>query len=232
MMSFTYYFWYTLSKITARLFFSFRVVHPERMIEVGPLILASNHQSYFDPPLVGICSRRGVYYLARKTLLQIPLLGKLLPHINVILVDRDGNDMSALKAVIRTVKSGNSVVLFPEGTRSSDGTLQKGKAGIGLVIAKTKAPVQPVRIFGSHEAFPKGSGKITACPITVVLGEPIIFTSEELDPSSFHGDERALYQHLSDRVMEAIAVLELPEGISSSPSSLPSAPSGENLSTS
>jgi len=222
MMSFTYYFWYTLSKITARLFFSFRVVHPGRMIEEGPLILASNHQSYFDPPLVGICSRRGVYYLARKTLLQIPLLGKLLPHINVILVDRDGNDMSALKTVIRTVKSGNGVVLFPEGTRSPDGTLQKGKAGIGLVIAKTGAPVQPMRIFGSHEAFPKGSGKITACQITVVVGEPIRFTPQELDPANCGGDERVLYQQLSDQVMEAIAGLQLPE-------SLPTAPTAENL---
>lgn len=222
MMSFTYYFWYTLSKITARFFFSFRVVHPERMIDQGPLILASNHQSYFDPPLVGICSRRGVYYLARKTLLQIPLLGKLLPHINVILVDRDGNDMSALKAVIRTVKSGNGVVLFPEGTRSPDGHLQPAKAGIGLVIAKTRAPVQPMRIFGSHEAFPKGSGKITACPISVVVGEAIRFTSEELDPATYGGDERALYQALSDRVMREIAALSLPE-------SLPSRQPGEKL---
>jgi 1-acyl-sn-glycerol-3-phosphate acyltransferase len=228
-MSFTYYFWYTLSKITARLFFSFRVVHPERMIEEGPLILASNHQSYFDPPLVGICSRRGIYYLARKTLLQIPLLGKLLPHINVIMVDRDGNDMSALKTVIRLVKSGNGVVLFPEGTRSPDGTLQRGKAGIGLVIAKTGAPVQPVRIFGSHEAFPKGSAKITACPITVVVGEAIRFTREELDPKAHGGDEREHYQHLSDLVMEAIARLELPEGDASSPPGLANGgPRGES----
>lgn len=210
-MSFTYYFWYTLSKIAARFFFSFQVVHPERMIEEGPLILASNHQSYFDPPLVGICSKRGVYYLARKTLLQVPLLGKLLPHINVILVDRDGNDMSALKSVIRTVKFGNGVVLFPEGTRSVDGTLQPAKAGIGLVIAKTRAPVQPMRIFGSYEAFPKGSGHISLAPITVVVGQPIRFTDEELDPAVHGGDERALYQHLSHRVMEAIGALRLPE---------------------
>ena len=210
-MSFTYYFWYTLSKIVARFFFSFKVIHPERMLEEGPLILASNHQSYFDPPLVGICSRRGVYYLARKTLLQIPLLGKLLPQINVILVDRDGNDMSALKSVIRTVKSGNGVVLFPEGTRSVDGSLQPGKAGIGLVIAKTRAPVQPVRIFGSYEAFPKGSDKISLTPITVVVGKPLRFTDADLDPDLHRGDERALYQHLSDRVMAAIAELQLPE---------------------
>jgi 1-acyl-sn-glycerol-3-phosphate acyltransferase len=215
-MSFTYYFWYTLSKIAARFLFSFRVVHPERMVEEGPLILASNHQSYFDPPLVGICSRRGVYYLARKTLLQIPLLGKLLPHINVILVDRDGNDMSALKTVIRTVKSGNGVVLFPEGTRSADGSLQPAKAGIGLVIAKTRAPVQPMRIFGSHEAFPKGSGHISLAPITVVIGEPIRFTAAELDPATHGDDERALYQHLANRVMNAIGALGLPE---SSPTS-------------
>ena len=209
-MSFTYYFWYTVSKTIARLFFSFRVLYPERIVEEGPLILASNHQSYFDPPLVGICSRRGVYYLARKTLLQIPLLGKLLPHINVILVDRDGNDMSALKSVIRTVKSGNAVVLFPEGTRSIDGNLQPAKAGIGLVIAKTRAPVQPVRIFGSYEAFPKGSDKISLTPITVVVGETIHFTDADLNPSLHGNDERALYQSLSDRVMAAIAELQLP----------------------
>jgi 1-acyl-sn-glycerol-3-phosphate acyltransferase len=209
-MSFTYYFWYTVSKTIARLFFSFRVLYPERMVEEGPLILASNHQSYFDPPLVGICSRRGVYYLARKTLLQIPLLGKLLPHINVILVDRDGNDMSALKSVIRTVKSGNAVVLFPEGTRSIDGNLQPAKAGIGLVIAKTRAPVQPVRIFGSYEAFPKGSDKISLTPITVVVGETIHFTDADLNPSLHGNDERSLYQSLSDRVMAAIAELQLP----------------------
>jgi 1-acyl-sn-glycerol-3-phosphate acyltransferase len=224
-MTFTYYFWYTLSKITARLFFSLRVVHPERLIEEGPVILASNHQSYFDPPLVGICSKRDVFYLARKTLLDVPLLGELLPHINVIPVDRDGNDMSALKKIIRLVRDGNGVVLFPEGTRSPDGQLQKGKQGIGLIIAKSRAPVQPIRIFGAHDAFPKGSGKITAVPITVVVGEPIRFSPEELDPASCGGDERVLYQKLSDRVMEEIAALELPE-------SLPSAKTGERLTAS
>jgi 1-acyl-sn-glycerol-3-phosphate acyltransferase len=210
-MTFTYYFWYTLSKIAARCFFAFRIIHRERMIEAGPVILAANHQSYFDPPLVGICSKRAVYYLARKTLLDIPFLGKLLPDINVIPVDRDGNDMSALKKIIRLVRSGNGVVLFPEGTRSPDGSLQRGKSGIGLIIAKTRAPVQPMRLFGSHEAFPKGSGKVALAPITVIVGDAIRFTDEELDPNSHGGDERALYQYLSDRVMDAIAQLQLPD---------------------
>jgi len=221
-MTFTYYLCYTLSKIIARVFFSLRVVYPERMIEEGPLIVATNHQSFVDPPLVGICSKRDLYYLARKTLLNIPLLGKLLPHINVIPVDRDGNDMSALKTIIRLIRSGKGVVLFPEGTRSPDGSLQRGKQGIGLIIAKSKAPVQPVRVFGAFEAFPKGSGKISATPLTVVIGEPLRFTPEELDPASCGGDERALYQKLSDRVMAAIAGLQLPE-------SLPLPAAGEKL---
>jgi 1-acyl-sn-glycerol-3-phosphate acyltransferase len=222
-MTFTYCFWYTLSKIAARFFFNFRVIHPERMIEEGPVILASNHASYFDPPLIGICSRRAVYYLARKTLQGVPLLGRLLPRINVIPVDRDGNDMSALKTIIRLVRAGNGVVLFPEGTRSPDGNLQPAKAGIGLVVAKTRAPVQPMRILGSHEAFAKGSGRIRATPITVVIGKPIRFTPDELDPK---GDERALYQRLSDRVMAAIAELGNTE---ETPDALPSAKEGAML---
>jgi len=212
-MSFTYYLVYTLSKIAARFFFGFEIVHQKRMIEEGPVILAANHQSYFDPPLIGICSKRAVYYLARKTLMDIPFLGKLLPQINVISVDRDGNDMTALKKIIRIVRSGNGVVLFPEGTRSPDGNLQRGKGGIGLIIAKTRAPVQPMRIFGSYEAFPKKteneSAEITLTPITVVVGEPIRFSDRELDPANHGGDERALYQHLSDRVMAAIAELQI-----------------------
>ena len=207
MMNFTYYFFYTLSKIIARGLFNYRVIHPERMIESGPLILAMNHQSYFDPPLAGICSRRAVYYLARKTLFSIPFLGKLLPDFNVIPVDRDGNDMSALKNIIRLVRQGEGVILFPEGTRSLDGSLQRGRSGIGLIIAKTKAPVLPMRVFGAYDAFPKNSKKIHLHPITVVIGNPIYFSDEEL--TSFDGNDRELYQRLSDRIMTAIGELKM-----------------------
>lgn len=207
-MKFTYHFFYMLSKIIARMFFHFRVIHPERMVESGPLILAMNHQSYFDPPLAGICSKRAVYFLARKTLSSLPFFGRLLPDFNVIPIDRDGNDPSSLKTIIRLLRSGNGVVLFPEGTRSPDGNLQRGRSGIGLIIAKTKSPVLPMRVFGAHEAFPKNSKKIHFNQITVVLGNPIYFTEEELTP--VRGQERELYQKLSDRVMEEIAKLQLP----------------------
>lgn len=201
-MTLVYCIFYNLAKILANTLFRMRVVHPERMIEEGPLILAVNHSSYFDPPLAGICSKRAVYYLARKSLLKWPVLGPLFPDMNVIPVERDGNDMSALREVIKKVKEGNGIVLFPEGTRSKDGGLQKAKAGIGLVIAKTQAPVLPMRIFGAYEAFPKGTKRMRFTKITVVIGEPIHFTKEELSDNS-----RETYQRLSDRVMAGISRL-------------------------
>jgi 1-acyl-sn-glycerol-3-phosphate acyltransferase len=205
-MTFTYWFFANLSRILARIFFRFRIVHRERLPETGGFILAANHQSYFDPPLVGICSRRAVHYLARKTLMDWPFFGPMFPDMNVIPVDRDGNDMSALKTVIRKVKSGEGVVLFPEGTRSSDGNLQPAQAGVGLVIAKTLAPVVPVRIFGSFEAFPKGSKKVKLHPITVVIGKPIQFSESDVAPPN-----RETYRQLGQRVMDAIGQLRVDE---------------------
>jgi 1-acyl-sn-glycerol-3-phosphate acyltransferase len=202
-MTFTYWFFKNLAKLLAKIFFRFRVIHPERLPQSGGLILAANHQSYFDPPLVGICSKRAVHYLARKTLMEWPFFGPLFPDMNVIPVDRDGNDMSALKTVIRKIKEGEGVVLFPEGTRSRDGNLQPGQAGVGLVIAKTLAPVVPVRIFGSYEAFPRGSKGVKLLPIRVVIGEPIHFTKEDVANA-----DRDTYRQLSQRVMDAIARLE------------------------
>ena len=203
-MTLTYNIFYNLAKLLARVFFRMRVVHPERMVESGPLILAVNHTSYFDPPLAGICSRRGVYYLARKTLLQWPFFGPLFPAMNVIPVERDGNDMSALREVIKKIKDGNGVVLFPEGTRSKDGNIQPARAGLGFVIAKTGAPVLPMRIFGAYDAFPKNSKRLHFTQITVVIGEPLVF-----DPNDLASATRETYQMLSDRVMEAIAALKI-----------------------
>lgn len=204
-MTIVYNIFYNLAKLLAGMFFSMRIVHPERMLESGPLLIAVNHSSFFDPPLAGICSRRGVYYLARKTLLKWPFFGPLFPAMNVIPVERDGNDMSALREVIKKVKEGNAVLLFPEGTRSVDGRLQPARAGIGLVIAKTGAPVLPMRIFGAYDAFPKNARSFHVSQITVVIGEPIHFNAEEISDTS-----RDTYQNLSNRVMDAIGALKIP----------------------
>src|SRR5450432_3063546 len=197
-----YSFGYNLSRLLARTFFSFKVIHRERIIEHGPAILAMNHQSYLDPPLAGIACRRDIYFLARKTLLQWPVLGPIFPKLNVVPVDQDRADMSALKTVIRLVKAGHCTIVFPEGARTLDGLLQPAQPGLGLVIAKTRAPVVPMRIFGAHEAFPRGGTPRLFTPITLVVGEPVFFTKADLT-----GEGRELYQRLSERVMEHIAAI-------------------------
>src|SRR6266853_814775 len=103
-MNFYYWLGYHFSRLAGRLFFRFRVVHRERMIQSGPVILAMNHQSYLDPPLAGITCDRGIYFLARRTLMEVPLLGWLLPKLNVIPVNQEGIDRSALKAWTRDRK--------------------------------------------------------------------------------------------------------------------------------
>jgi 1-acyl-sn-glycerol-3-phosphate acyltransferase len=195
---------YHLTRFVARVFFRFRVIHPERVIQNGPVILAMNHESYLDPPFAGIACRRAIFFLARKSLLDVPLLGWLLPKLNVIPVEQEGGDRSALKALIRTLRAGHGALVFPEGSRTLDGRLQPALPGLGFVIAKTLAPVVPMRIFGAHQALPRGGGRLRFCPITIVVGEPLYFTAADVE-----GHGREAYPRLSQRVMDAIAALQL-----------------------
>ena len=204
-MGFTYAAGYQLSKFIAQSFFDLRVFGQDNIIEHGPALLAMNHQSFLDPPFAGISCKREVFYLARKTLFDIPVAGPIIRRLNVIGVDRDGSDVAALKAVIRVLRSGGCTVVFPEGTRTRDGDLQPARAGAGFIIAKTLAPVVPMRIFGAYEAFPRDSKFPRCSPVTVVVGKPMRFTAADVA-----GDPRIVFQRLSEQVMEKIAALKNP----------------------
>jgi 1-acyl-sn-glycerol-3-phosphate acyltransferase len=200
-----YWFCRGMSAVAAHAAFQYRAFGRENIIEDGPAIMAANHQSYFDPPLVGITCKNELHYLARKTLFEIPLLGSLISRVNALPVDLSKGDLSALRTVINLLKDGNRTVIFPEGTRSLDGQIKQARPGIGMIIARTLAPVVPMRIFGSFEAWPKG-GKIKPHPITVVVGKPIRFTKEDFATSN-----RESYQKASERVLAAIAAIEIPK---------------------
>jgi len=88
-MNFYYWLGYNFSRLVGRFFFRLRVIHRERMVQSGPVILAMNHQSYLDPPLAGTTCDRAIYFLARRTLMDVPLLGWLLPKLNVIPVNQE-----------------------------------------------------------------------------------------------------------------------------------------------
>ena len=189
-------------KLLGRILFRLRVVHPERIINRGPVIFAANHESYLDPPLIGSAADRAIFFLARKSLLTVPLLGWLLPKLNVIPIDQEGSDRAALRALIHLLKADEAVLIFPEGERTMDGRVRPPLPGLGFVIAKTRAPVIPVRIFGARKALPRGSARLRLCPVTIVIGEVIHFPTAELDAPG-----REVYTALSQRVMDAITAL-------------------------
>jgi 1-acyl-sn-glycerol-3-phosphate acyltransferase len=188
-------------------FFRGDVAGLEHLPKTGGYMLASNHASHLDPPFVGIHLPNQVSFFARKTLWHSRIASWWLDGVGTIPVDRDGGtDVKAIKRVLNALEQERVVILFPEGTRSVDGKLQKPRPGIGLLASYAKLPIVPARIFGSFEAFGK-SGKLRlGTPISVTYGRPIQ-PSEYLnaaDPKS----ER--FGRIAERVMSAIAALEPP----------------------
>ncbi len=202
-MSTIYWFFWMPLRALARAFFGYRVIGKEKLVEEGGVLIASNHESYFDPPLIGFAYDRAVFYLARKTLFRGPAAW-LYPRLNAVPVNQEEPDMSSLKRIIKTLRSGERVVVFPEGARTPDGELQPAAAGVGLIAAKSRAIIQPVRIFGARECLPRGSSRVRFHPITLVIGDPI-----ELTPAELKARGRDEYQAISDRIMAEIAKLKL-----------------------
>ena len=121
----------------------------------GSFILASNHSSYFDPPALGCRLPRNLHYFARDSLFFWPL-GVLISNLNSIPVNRSQLDIATLKRVLKVLKGGDPLLLFPEGTRSTDGNLGEGKKGIGLLLAKSQVDVLPARVTGGNKVLGKG----------------------------------------------------------------------------
>ncbi|MGC4016098.1 MAG: lysophospholipid acyltransferase family protein [Luteolibacter sp.] len=202
MMRWIYWFgWMTLGA-AFRSLFGMRVIGAEKLVTEGGVLVASNHESFLDPPLIGNLYTTEMWYLARKTLFR-DFGAWLYPRWNAIPVDQDRPDMGSLKTVIKLLKEGQRVLVFPEGERTLDGNLGEVQPGIGLVAVKSGAVIQPVRIRGAREALPRGSGKIRFARISVTVGDPIRLTEEEIKASQ--GKEG--YVAISKRIMDAIAVL-------------------------
>lgn len=203
-MGFVYRVCRNLSRVVAEAALAYRVINEERLIETGGVLICSNHVSYLDPPLAGVALKGAVHYLARKSLLSNAVARWLFPRLHVVPIDQERAGFAGLKTIIKALQEGNRVLIFPEGSRSPDGNLQAAEPGTGLVVAKAKVPVIPIRLFGAHEALPYGSSRFRMNTVTVVVGEPIRFDLEELPAG------KDAYQSISDRIMAAIAALECP----------------------
>ena len=192
------------------MFFRGDIVGVENLPATGGFLVAANHTSFFDPPFIGCQVPRQIAYFARKTLWKGGFSSWWLDSVGTIPVDRDGGqDVSAIKRVLKAIKDERGLILFPEGTRSIDGKLQPAKAGVGLIACRTQVPVVPARIFGSFEAYGKGA-KVPrfGTRVTVVFGRPIVPADYDVPAA---GKER--YQVASERIMAHIAALHAPADV-------------------
>lgn len=190
-------------------YFGWRVFNPERVPLTGPVILASNHASFIDPPLVGAGLKRDINYLARESLFRFPGIGALLRSWNSVPVDREGGGAAGLRAILDRLLDGGAIILFPEGTRTRDGKLQSARSGIGLTVIKSTAPVVPVRVFGTFEAFGRHMRFPCPRPIAVKYGRPMLFEQLRAEAKTCSKPRlKAIYQEVANEIIVAIAKLE------------------------
>ena len=146
--------------------------------ETGGAIICANHQSHLDPPLVGMAPSRHCIYLARKSLFKNPLFGFIISMLDAIPLNRDGMGIEGIKATLRKLKAGETVVMFPEGTRTKTGEMQTLKSGFITLARRAKVPLVPCGFVGAYDCLPRG-GKLPQFErIRCVYGPPI--TSEQI----------------------------------------------------
>lgn len=168
----------------------------------GGCLIVSNHVSFMDPTTVGWAVAREIHYLARKSLFKPPFWSWFLPICNVLPIDRDANDISGLRRIIRMLKDGHAVLLFPEGTRSPDGTIQSAEPGAGLIAIKAGVPILPVRVFGTFESLSRHTKRLRFHPIRVVIGQPYL-------PTVLEGRrEKESFGPAAQEMMDRVAALK------------------------
>jgi len=169
----------------------------------GGVIIAANHISYVDPPLLGAVLPRRATFMARKGLFEMPVLRWVMKQ-TAIPVDRQKTRPSTIKEAVTRLKKGGVVVLFPEGRRSETGELLEGKRGIGMLVGLSGVPVVPALIKGTDRMLPVDAKWLKRARVMIVFDRPIYYTSihEKDRPAHLH------YEDISGKIMAAIGELQ------------------------
>ncbi|HYA11697.1 MAG TPA: lysophospholipid acyltransferase family protein [Thermodesulfovibrionales bacterium] len=200
MNSFFYQLFRTIFFIFLKVFNRLEVIGDENIPEKGGVIVAANHVSYLDPPVIGVALKRQAAFIAKEGLFRIPLLGMGIKAFSVP-VKRDRPQPSTIKEAVSRLKKGGILVLFPEGGRSANGSFLDAKRGVGMIAATSSAPVVPALIEGTDRAFPVGAKFFRPAKIRVIFGTPLKIEKKETDK---HFQER-----ISREIMERIKNLKL-----------------------
>lgn len=182
------------SRLIAVTFYRLRCEGRENWPASGGGLVCSNHQSFFDPPLVGMTCPRQMNYLARDTLFKVPVLKQVMSFLDAIPIDREGSGLSGLKETMKRLRAGELVLIFPEGTRTYDGELLPLKPGFCSVARRSRVPLIPVGMDGAYQAWPRTSPLPLPGKLAVVIGRPIL--AEEVESMT----DEALVAELASRM--------------------------------
>jgi len=168
----------------------------------GGVIIAPNHLSVLDPPLIGCACPRELRYLAKAELFRNRLFARFICRLGAFPVERGTADVGAIKTALQFLKDGRAVIIFIEGTRGTGEHLLPPTPGVTLLARQSGAPIVPTAIVGSEQAWPKGSKLPRRAQVKVAFGEPVRY--QEV----FGGrTDRAARDAFSELIMERIEAL-------------------------
>jgi 1-acyl-sn-glycerol-3-phosphate acyltransferase len=171
---FGYHFVRILTLIMFKILFRIRIENLENIPQTGPVLICPNHQSHFDPMLIGCCSKRRMNFVAKKQLFKVWFIGWMIRFLDSIPLDREGMSAGGLKATLKCLKRGEMVLMFPEGTRTPDGEMKKVLPGFCALVKRTDACLLPVGIQGAWDVWPRNrSYPLPGPKIVIVFGKPI-----------------------------------------------------------
>ena len=197
----TYRLVWLLFRLLFALLLRWRVEGRENVPASGAVILASNHVSYLDPPVVGVGIWRPGTYMAKEEIFAHPLFGWFCRKLNAFPVRRGTADRAALKRSLDALEQGRMLVIFPEGTRSETGELQEPEMGVGMLAYRSGAPVVPVYLWGTNQVLPR-KGRPRLARIGVTYGQPLRFALPEGGKPG-----REDYEAAAGEIMAAIRAL-------------------------
>ncbi len=184
-------------KILFGIFFRPKIIGLENIPKDGAFILAANHMSNLDPPLIGTFAGRVVCYMAKEELFKNPVLGAAIRALHAFPVQREKADRNAIKNAIKVLKGGECLGIFPEGTRSKTGKIGKAESGVSLIAAMTKAPIIPAAIVNTDKVF---SAEVKFPRLVLIFGKPMNFSGSTKDK-----DEMA---NFAQNIMAEVAKLK------------------------
>ena len=170
-----------LSKLFLKTFYKYRVYGKENLIK-GAAIVTSNHVSFLDPSIIGSAIDEELHFLAKESLFKVPIFKTIIKALNTHPISGKESNIQTIKRVKNILRTGKKVVLFPEGTRSFDGKINKLLPGVGFLISLTKCTIIVAYIHGAHEIwkrgqkFPKLFGRNK---ILCIFGKPIKYEEFE-----------------------------------------------------